>query len=125
MRNSKSTSTYKSLCSALSKTIADIHSSFLYKNVLPKMGITKVHYRCDGAGAFDSIIAKSAIGLWSKITDGELSEVTYKVMVAGCGKVRISQLDKMYFQYIAILMLSYLFSLLLSDKFRWHVRRFD
>ncbi len=60
------------------------------------MGITKVHYRCDGAGAFDSIIAKSAIGLWTKITDGDLSEVTYKVMVAGCGKVSIFQFDEMH-----------------------------
>ena len=86
MQNSKSAIT-RTLRSGISKIITYILSSYLYKNVLPKMGITKVHYRCDGAGAFDSIVAKSAIGQWCKFTDGVLSEITYKVMVAGCGKV--------------------------------------
>ena len=61
--------------------------SYLYKNVLPKYGIKKVHYRCDGAGNFSGYEAKSTIALWSSLAN--IDELTYKTMVPGCGKTNL------------------------------------
>ena len=61
----------------------------LYKYILPKYGVKKVHYRCDGAGAFNCGKAKAAMPIWRILTDDQIIELTYKVMVSGCGKTSL------------------------------------
>ena len=61
----------------------------LYKYILPKYGVKKVHYRCDGAGAFNCGKAKAAMPMWRILTDDQIIELTYKVMVSGCGKTSL------------------------------------
>ena len=51
------------------------------------MGVTKVHYRCDGAGCFNSHEAKAPMMLWPKLTG--TTELSYKVMVSGKGKTNL------------------------------------
>lgn len=64
---------------------------FLYSVILPKYGITKVHYRSDGAGCFSSKEAKAAMKVWDDLAreHGGSYEVSYKVTVAGCGKTAL------------------------------------
>ena len=65
----------------------------LYKNILPKYGVKKVHFRCDGAGAFNCAKSKAAMPRWPVLTNDEIVELTFKVMVSGCGK---TSLDGMF-----------------------------
>ena len=51
------------------------------------MGVTKVHYRCDGAGCFNSHEGKAPMMLWTKLTG--TTELSYKVMVSGKGKTNL------------------------------------
>ena len=69
---------------------------FLYQCILPKYGIKKVRFRCDGGPCFSSNDAKAAMKLWKDLSDafstrGEIfcHEIMYKVMVAGCGKTAL------------------------------------
>ena len=64
---------------------------YLYTHVLPKYGIKKVKFRCDGAGCFSAMEAKAAMTIWGDLAE-EMSacyEIAYKVMVAGCGKTAL------------------------------------
>ena len=58
----------------------------MYSSILPKYGIKKVHFRCDGAGCFIGKIVKGSFGLWTKLRTGGVEEVTYKKNVPGKGK---------------------------------------
>ena len=62
---------------------------FLYKEVLPKYGMRKVHYRCDGAAALNCAKSKTAMPRWFDLTNGELTEVSFKVSVSGAGKTSL------------------------------------
>jgi hypothetical protein len=66
--------------------------SYLYKEVLPKYNIKKVHYRCDGAGCFSGHEAKAAFALWPGLTQQAVEESSYKTMVPGCGKTNLDGL---------------------------------
>lgn len=70
---------------------------FLYTSVLPQYKISKVKFRCDGAGCFSASQAKASMALWSDLQlaaknsseDIPSVETMYKVMVAGCGKTAL------------------------------------
>ena len=62
---------------------------FLYKVILPKYGMKKVHFRCDGAAAFNCTKAKVAMPMWFQLTDEKIVEVSYKVSVSGGGKTSL------------------------------------
>ena len=62
---------------------------FLYKEVLPRYGMRKVHYRCDGAAALNCAKSKAAMPRWFDLTNGELTEVSFKVSVSGGGKTSL------------------------------------
>ena len=53
--------------------------------------MTKVHFRCDGAGCFAAAEAKGMIAKWYALTG--VREASYKTMVPGCGK---TSLDGMF-----------------------------
>ena len=64
---------------------------YLYTHVLPKFGIKKVKFRCDGAGCFSAMEAKAAMTIWGDLAEVKSAcyETAYKVMVAGCGKTAL------------------------------------
>ena len=64
---------------------------YLYTRVLPKFGIKKVKFRCDGAGCFSAMEAKAAMTIWGDIAEQTPAcyETAYKMMVAGCGKTAL------------------------------------
>lgn len=60
---------------------------FLYKEVLPKYGMKKVHFRCDGAGAFNCAKSKGNMARWYLLTNQAIVETSFKVMVSGGGNI--------------------------------------
>ena len=46
----------------------------------------KVHFQADGAGCFNSNVAKACIPQWRSWTDGRVVECTYRISVNGGGK---------------------------------------
>ena len=65
--------------------------AYLYKEILPKYGLKRIHYRCDGAGNFSGTEAKAAIALWPALTG--VTDRSYKTSVSGDGK---SNLDGLF-----------------------------
>lgn len=63
----------------------------VYKVILPKYGVQKVHFRCDGAGCFAAAEVKGMIAKWHALTG--IREASNKIMVPGCGK---TSLDGMF-----------------------------
>ena len=61
-------------------------SSILYTNILPKYGISKVHFRSDGAGCFNGNVVKGSFGNWHVKKNGGVTEMSYKNNVPGHGK---------------------------------------
>ena len=59
---------------------------FLYNEVLPRYGKTKVNFCSDGAGCFSSKEAKSGMIFFGALSNNSDTsyEVSYKVAVAGC-----------------------------------------
>ncbi len=64
----------------------------LYNNILPKEGVTIVHFRGDGAQCFSQILMKACSPLWKIWTDGKIDEVSFKISVSGCGKTNLDAL---------------------------------
>lgn len=69
----------------------NIAKEILYKLILAKYKVKKVHFRCDGAGCFAAAEAKGMIAKWHALTG--VHEASYKTMVPGCGK---TSLDGMF-----------------------------
>lgn len=71
---------------------------FLYKEILPKYGMANVHFRCDGAAAFNCAKSKAAMPRWSELTD--IFEISYKVSVSGGGKTSLDGLFGILTQHL-------------------------
>jgi len=77
--------------------------SILYKKVLPKYGIKKVHFRCDGAGCFVGNEVKGNFCEWNKDRTGGVTEVSYKNNVPGKGKTTLDGLFGILTQHLNLL----------------------
>lgn len=73
---------------------------FLYKEVLPKYGMKKVHFRCDGAGAFNCAKSKGNMARWYLLTNQAIVETSFKVMVSGGGKTSLDGLFGIMTQHL-------------------------
>ena len=65
---------------------------------LNQMGILRVHYRADGAGCFSGASAKGPIIHWHEWTG--VTEASYKISVAGCGKTMLDGLFGIFTMHI-------------------------
>lgn len=65
---------------------------------LKSQGIKEVHYRADGAGCFSGASAKAVIIDWHEWTG--VTELSYKISVAGCGKTMLDGLFGIFTMHI-------------------------
>ena len=78
-------------------TCQDVNSvlaakTILYDDILPKEGVSKVHFRADGAACFSQSLLKACMPLWKTWTKGKIDEISFKISVAGCGKTNLDSL---------------------------------
>jgi len=67
-------------------TCQDINSvlaakMILYDEILPKEGVSKVHFTADGAACFSQSLLKACMPLWKTWTKGKIDEVSFKISV--------------------------------------------
>ena len=67
---------------------------------MPKYGIKKVHFRCDGVGCFVGNEVKGNFCVWNADRTGGVIEITYKNNVPGKGKTTLDGLFGILTQHI-------------------------
>ena len=65
---------------------------YLYSEILAHEGVTKVHFRSDGAGCFAHGVHKLFMPMWKHTTNGKIDEVSFKISVSGNGKTNLDGL---------------------------------